>query len=99
MRRNKSLKENKNYMKKIKKKKITFNLAIFVIILIFTIVFLLTFFFLTSYPQTKVNETFKNQTNETLNITNITGPFQENISIEVPPGVVKIGKGGRIQTV
>jgi len=97
MRINKSLNENKNYMKKAKKRKITFNLTIFVIILIFTIAFLLTFFFLTSYPQTKMNETFQNQTNETL--ANITRPFQENISIEVPPGVVKIGKGGRIQTV
>jgi flagellar basal body-associated protein FliL len=84
-------------MKRVKKKKITFNLTILAIILIFTIAFLLTFFFLTSYPQTKMNETLKNQTNETL--ANTTGPFQENISIEVPPGVVKIGKSGRIQTV
>jgi glycopeptide antibiotics resistance protein len=97
MRRNKSLKENKNYMKKAKKRKITFNLTIFVIILIFTIILLLTFSILNYRTQTKVNETSQNQTNETL--ANITRPFQENISIEVPPGVVKIGKSGRIQTI
>jgi hypothetical protein len=93
MRRNKFLKENKNYMKRVKKKKITFNLTIFAIALIFTIASLLTFFFLAPH-QTKINETFQNKTNETLNVTR---PFQENISIEVPPGVVKIGRGGRIQ--
>jgi hypothetical protein len=39
----------------------------------------------------------KNQTNESINITS--QPFQENVSIEVPEGIVKIGKGRRIKPV
>jgi glycopeptide antibiotics resistance protein len=85
-------------MKRAKKKKISsFESKTFVILFILTIILLLTFSILNSCIQTKVNETFKNQTNETL--ANVTRPFQENISIEAPPGVVKIGKGGRIQPV
>ena len=83
---------------KRKKKTTTLKLKLFVILLILAIV-AFSFFILNYRNQTKVNETLKNQTNETLNTTNITRPFQENISIEVPPGVVRIGKGGKIQVV
>jgi flagellar basal body-associated protein FliL len=81
-----------------KKKTTTLKLKVFAILLTLAII-ALSFFIFNYKGETKVIENSQNQTNETLNITNVTRPFQENISIEVPPGVVRIEKGGRIRTV
>jgi hypothetical protein len=81
-----------------KKKTTTLKLKLFAILLPLAII-VLSFFIFNYKGKTKVIETSQNQTNETLNIVNVTRPFQENISIEVPPGVVRIEKGGRIRTV
>jgi hypothetical protein len=85
-----------------KSKITTLKLKLFAILLTLAIV-TFSFLILNYRTEPKVKkiskEILQNQTNETLNITNITRPFQENISIEVPPGVVRIEKGGRIRTV
>ncbi|MEM5816108.1 MAG: hypothetical protein QXL14_03620 [Candidatus Aenigmatarchaeota archaeon] len=66
------------------------------IIVITTFLFLLFFILFLSFLKNIKNEETKiNQTNKE----NITTPFQENISIEVPEGVKRIEKGGRIKIV
>jgi hypothetical protein len=88
--------------RRVGKKTPTLKLKLFTILLTLAIV-TFSFLILNYRVEPKFEEISKeilqNQTNETLNITNITRPFQENISIEVPPGVVRIEKGGRIRIV
>jgi hypothetical protein len=81
-----------------KKKTTTLKLKLFAILLTIAII-ALSFFIFNYKDRTKVIKISQNQTDETLNITNVTRPFQENISIEVPPGVVRIEKSGRIRIV
>lgn len=91
------------YMSKIRRKKktTTLKLKLFTILLVLSLVLLLLFFILNYRTQTKVNETFKNQTNETSSTT-ITTSSQENISNTTTTNtseVVIIRKAGRIQIV
>jgi hypothetical protein len=70
----------------------------FKLLIIFTIFFIFLIFLL------NVGRLFKvgiNETNLTINQTNLTPlkPFQENVSISIPEGVVQIGKGGKITPV
>jgi plasmid rolling circle replication initiator protein Rep len=84
-----------------KKKTTTLKLKPFKILLTLSILSLLLFFILNYRTQTKVNETFKYQTNETSSTT-IIASSQENIS-DTPTTntseVVIIRKAGRIQIV
>jgi len=74
------------YLAKEIRRKSSVILALFLI--------LLSSFFIFS----KLEEVMKINLNQT-NITTTTRPFQENVSIEVPEGVLRIEKGGRIRTV
>jgi hypothetical protein len=84
-----------------KKKTATLKLKLFKILLTLSIAFLQLFFILNYCAQTKVNETFQNKTNETLNTTSITST-QGNISNVLTTNtseVVIVRKAGRIQIV
>ena len=79
--------------KKNKKLIIIGSLISFLFLLILVILLSIYYNNLSSYQQTQIyNESTENK-NETK------GFIQENISIEVPEGVVKVGKGGRIKVI
>jgi len=82
-------------MRKRKERKTAFKKKVFIASIVFSVFLLAMFFILTLHIQKK-EKIPSRQLNETLNVTTITTPFQENISIEVPPGVVRIEKAGRI---
>ena len=76
-----------------KRKKTVKNKSLLLVIGIIILLFILVLARNTNFHLT----TTINKTNVT-NVTKNVRPFQENISIKIPPGVVRIGKG-RIRTV